>query len=122
MFNDAVGFKKIFLKVGYTDLRKGIPGLTAMIRESFGYDPYEKNVLFLFCGRKADRIKGLVFKGDGFCLVYKRLSTNSRFQWPRSEDELKEITPQQFKWLMEGLTIMPKKKIKELVTPPEYLL
>lgn len=61
MFNDAVGFKKIFLKVGYTDLRKGIPGLTAMIRESFGYDPYEKNVLFLFCGRKADRIKGLVF-------------------------------------------------------------
>lgn len=40
MFNDAVGFKKIFLKVGYTDLRKGIPGLTAMIRESFGYDPY----------------------------------------------------------------------------------
>ena len=72
--------------------------------------------------RKADRIKGLVFEGDGFCLVYKRLSTNSRFQWPRSEDELKEITPQQFKWLMEGLTIMPKKKIKELVTPPEYLL
>ena len=42
MFNDATGFKKIFLKVGYTDLRKGIPGLTAMIRESFGYDPYKK--------------------------------------------------------------------------------
>ena len=54
--------------------------------------------------------------------VYKRLSTDSRFQWPRSEDELKEITPQQFKWLMEGLSIAPKKKIKELVTPPEYLL
>ena len=66
--------------------------------------------------------KDLFLNGDGFCLVYKRLSTNSRFQWPRSEDELKEITPQQFKWLMEGLTIMPKKKIKELVTPPEYLL
>lgn len=86
MFNDAVGFKKIFRKVGYTDFRKGIPGLAAMIRESFGYDPYEKNILFLFCGHKADRIKGLVFEGDGFCLVYKRL--------------------------MEGLTIMPKKKRK----------
>ena len=57
MFNDATGFKRIFLKVGYTDLRKGIPGLTAMIRESFGCDPYEKNVLFLFCGRRTDRIK-----------------------------------------------------------------
>ena len=34
MFNDAAGFKRTFLKVGYTDLRKGISGLTAMIRES----------------------------------------------------------------------------------------
>ena len=54
--------------------------------------------------------------------VYKRLSTDSRFQWPRSEDELKEITPQQFKWLMEGLSIAPKKKIKELTASPRYLL
>lgn len=35
MFNDAVGFKKIFLKVGYTDLRKGIPIL--MRKMSFSY-------------------------------------------------------------------------------------
>ena len=122
MFNDAARFKRIFLKVGYTDLRKGIPGLTAMIQESFGCDPYEKNVIFLFCGRRTDRIKELIFEGDGFCLVYKRLSTDSRFQWPRSEDELKEITPQQFKWLMEGLSIAPKKKITELTVPPRYLL
>ena len=122
MFNDAARFKRIFLKAGYTDLRKGIPGLTAMIRESFGCDPYEKNVIFLFCGRRTDRIKELIFEGDGFCLVYKRLSTDSRFQWPRSEDELKEITPQQFKWLMEGLSIAPKKKITELTAPPRYLL
>ena len=107
MFNDAAGFKRIFLKVGYTDLRKGIPGLTAMIRESFGCDSYEKNVLFLFCGRRTDRIKGLIFEGDGFCLVYKRLSTDSRFQWPRSEDELKEITPQQFKWLISKPCLCP---------------
>ena len=122
MFNDAARFKRIFLKAGYTDLRKGIPGLTAMIQESFGCDPYEKNVIFLFCGRRTDRIKELIFEGDGFCLVYKRLSTDSRFQWPRSEDELKEITPQQFKWLMEGLSIAPKKKITELTAPPRYLL
>lgn len=42
MFNDAAEFKRIFLKVGYTDLRKGISGLTAMIWESFGCDSYEK--------------------------------------------------------------------------------
>ena len=60
MFNDATGFKRIFLKVGYTDLRKGIPGLMAMIQESFGGDPYEKNVLFLFCSRRTDRIKAAI--------------------------------------------------------------
>ena len=113
MLNDATGFSRIFLKLGYTDLRKGIPGLTLLIRESFGLDPYEKNTLFLFCGRRADRIKGLCFEGDGFCLV---------FQWPRSEDDLREISFQQFKWLMEGLTISPKKRITELSRKPEYLL
>ena len=35
MLNDATGFSRIFLKLGYTDLRKGIPGLTLLIRESF---------------------------------------------------------------------------------------
>lgn len=122
MLNDSTGFSRIFLKLGYTDLRKGIPGLTLLVRESFGLDPYEKNTLFLFCGRRADRIKGLCFEGDGFCLVYKKLESNGRFQWPRSEDDLREITFQQFKWLMEGLTISPKKRITELSRKPEYLL
>ena len=62
MFNDAVVFKKIFLKVGYTDLRKGIHGLTAMIRESFGYDPYEKNVLFCSMDVRLTGSKGLFLK------------------------------------------------------------
>lgn len=61
MLNDVTGVKRIFLKVGYTDFRKRISGLTTMIRETFGYDPYEKNVLFLFCSRRMDRIKGLGF-------------------------------------------------------------
>ena len=122
MLNDATGFSRIFLKLGYTDLRKGIPGLTLLIRESFGLDPDEKNTLFLFCGRRADRIKGLCFEGDGFCLVYKKLESDGRFQWPRSEDDLREITFQQFKWLMEGLTISPKKRITELPRKPDYLL
>ena len=69
MFNDAAGFKRIFLKVGYTDLRKGILGLTAMIRESFGYDPYEKNVLFLFCGHRTDI-------GPHHICVYARKTTD----------------------------------------------
>ena len=34
MLNDAVGFEKIFIAVGYTDLRRGIDGLASTIKYS----------------------------------------------------------------------------------------
>ena len=60
MLNDAFGFKKVYLAVGTTDLRKGIDGLAAVVKFKFDLDPYDRNTLFLFCGKKPDRIKGLV--------------------------------------------------------------
>ena len=41
---------------------------------------------------------------DGFVLLYKRLEKGS-FQWPKSEDDVRNITQQQLRWLMEGLSI-----------------
>ena len=79
-------------------------------------DPGEKNVLFLFYGTKADRLKGLVFEGDGFLLLYKRLSAG-RFNWPRNRQEAMRITQEQFDWLMKGMTIVST--IRE--TPPKKL-
>jgi transposase len=72
MFNDATGFDRIFIACGYTDLRRGIDGLAGMVQNEFHLDPFQ-NVLFLFCGRKTNRIKGLLWEGDGFVLLYKRL-------------------------------------------------
>ena len=57
MLNDATGLKKIYLAAGYTDLRRGIDGLATMIRFRFQLDPYDKNTLFLFCGKKTNRIR-----------------------------------------------------------------
>ena len=72
MLNNATGFRKIYIAAGYTDLRRGIDGLASIIKFNFQLDPYEKDILFLFCGRRSDRIKGLVWEGAGFCLLYKR--------------------------------------------------
>ena len=77
MLNDAKGFSRIIIACGRTDLRRGIDGLAAVVQEQFQLDPTEKNVLFLFCGTKTDRIKGLIFEGDGYLLVYKRLSADA---------------------------------------------
>lgn len=73
MLNNANGFKKIYIATGYTDLRRGMEGLAAIIRFQFNLDPYDKDTLFLFCGKRTDRIKGLLWEGDGFLLLYKRL-------------------------------------------------
>ncbi len=115
MLNDLSpdGFKQIYIACGYTDLRLGIDGLAILVKEQFALDPFQKDILFLFCGRRADRIKGLLWEGDGFLLLYKRLES-SRFQWPRNEEEVKQMSPQQFRWLMEGLSIYQKKAVKEV--------
>ncbi|HBV96310.1 MAG TPA: IS66 family insertion sequence hypothetical protein [Desulfotomaculum sp.] len=84
-------------------MRKPIDGLAACVQQSFRLDPFSSS-LFLFCGRRSDRIKALCWEGDGFVLLYKRLE-NGKFQWPRNENEVKNITPQQLRWLMEGLSI-----------------
>jgi hypothetical protein len=35
-------------------------------------------------------------------------------------EDVRSLTSQQFRWLMEGLTIFPKKSVAP-VTPPEYM-
>ena len=69
MLNDAAGFKRIFIASGYTDLRRGIDGLAGIVQYQFELDPHDKDTIFLFCGRKNDRIKALLWEGDGFHVI-----------------------------------------------------
>lgn len=112
MLSNPEGISHIYIACGYTDLRRGIDGLAMIIQNTFNLSPYQ-NALFLFCGRRTDRIKGLLWEGDGFLLLYKRLETG-RFQWPRSEEELRELTPQQYRWLTEGLCVDQKSVIPKV--------
>lgn len=104
MLREALGVKRIIVACGRTDLRRGINGLTAMVRLNYGLDPLEEGTLFLFCGTKKDRLKALIFEGDGFCLITKRLS-DGKFQWPRTPDEARDISTEQYQRLMEGFTL-----------------
>lgn len=110
MLKDFSGAGHIYIACGYTDLRKGIDGLALLVQKSFELDPFGDS-LFLFCGKRNDRIKALYWEGDGFVLLYKRLE-RGRFQWPRTKEQVRSITPQQYRWLMEGLKIEQPKALK----------
>ena len=119
MLGDLSGISKIFIICGRTDMRKSFDGLMAIIRDTYQMDPYA-NAVYLFCGRDSRKLKALYFDKDGFILLPKRLDGNGRFQWPRNASEARLLTRQEFRWLMEGLTIAPKKSIRS-VQPPEYM-
>ena len=118
MLNDASGFKKVYIATGYTDLRRGMEGLAGIIRFKFNLDPYDRNTLFLFCGKRSNRIKGLLWEGDGFLFLYKRLD-NGAFCWPRTQEEALEITPEQYRMLMQGFEIVARHPIREIENPPK---
>ena len=84
-------FENIYIACGYTDLRYGKDGLAATIKEKFELNPFSPDTIFLFCGRRNDRIKALVWEGDGFLLLYKRLEAGT-FKWPRKQSDLRNLT------------------------------
>ena len=102
----------VFICCGYTDMRLQINGLAAIVQQVFKLDPCSR-CLFLFCGRRSDRMKALYFEGDGFLLLYKRLE-RGRYQWPRKESEARKLTSQQLRWLLEGLSIEQPRAIRNV--------
>lgn len=111
MLNDATCFQSVYIVCGYTDLRLGIDCLPAVIGDKTWSSPYVPGNLYLFCGRRSDRIKGLVWEGNGWLLLYKRMA-ESQFQLPRNAQEVQALTQQQFHWLMEGQTVTPKRSVR----------
>ena len=73
-----------YIACGYTDMRKQIDGLVAVVELQFGKKLDETSV-FLFCGRRADRIKALYWDGTGYVLLYKRLAEKRFLNIPPRE-------------------------------------
>jgi len=112
MILNSIPAENVYIACGYTDMRRSIDGLAAMVKQAFKLEPCSRN-LYIFCGRRNDRIKALWWEDDGFVLLYKRLE-RGRFQWPRKASEVRMITPQQLRWLLEGLNIEQPKAVKRV--------
>lgn len=112
-------FSRCYICVGRVDMRKGIDGLASIIRLKYNLDPMDRDTLFLFCGGRTDRLKGLLWQGDRFILLYIRLAAGSRFAWPRDAAEARKLTGEEYRRLMEGFTIDPLIGEKHKVPAPK---
>lgn len=117
MLVDYSRVQHIFIVCGRTDMRRGITGLAAIITDTYQLDLFD-DAIFLFCGGKTDRFKALYFDQDGFLLLYKVVESG-RLQWPRNQDEVRQLTSQELRWLLEGLSIQQPKAITPAT--PGYL-
>lgn len=95
---------RIYVAVGASDLRRSIDGLSALVRERFGADPFSGH-LFLFRNRRGDRLKILVWDRSGFWVLYKRLERGT-FAWPQSADHTAiELQSAELMMLLGGLDV-----------------
>lgn len=77
---------------GRTDLRCGIPSLTAMLSELYGADPFEEGVLWLFRGRSARCVKALLREGGAHVLLTIRYDRGRGPRWDLAGWGLRELT------------------------------
>jgi len=92
---------RIWLAAGVTDMRKGFDGLASQVQTALDQDPFIGH-LFVFRGRRGDRLKILWWDGDGLCLFAKRIE-RGKFVWPRAEQGCVCLTPAQLSMLIEGI-------------------
>lgn len=92
---------RVWLATGYTDMRKGFPGLSLQVQEVLRRDPLGGH-LFCFRGRRSDLLKVIWHDGQGACLFTKRLE-RGRFLWPSVADGAVTISTAQMSYLLSGI-------------------
>jgi len=91
----------IYIRTGYTDMRKQINSLSILVQRELKMNPLNGD-LFIFCGRTRRHLKVLYWDRNGFCLWTKKLSED-KYPWPLTEGEVKKINRGEMKMLLSGI-------------------
>ncbi|MBF0266240.1 MAG: IS66 family insertion sequence element accessory protein TnpB [Gammaproteobacteria bacterium] len=103
---NALQSTAVYLITGYTDMRKAINGLSLIVSEQLGHDPFDGS-LFVFCNKGRDKLKILHWQHNGFWLYYRRLE-KGKFKWPINEiaGEHIALSYRELSWLLDGLSLL----------------
>jgi len=99
---------RVFLVAGVTDMRKSFDTLAAVVREVINGDPLSGH-LFVFCNRRRDRLKVLVWEESGFWLLAKRLEAGT-FAWPGPGEQRVEYGSAELAVLLAGLELSGRRR------------
>ena len=92
---------RIFVRPGYTDLRKAANGLTIIIQDEMEEDPFSGSV-YIFCNRERKLLKAVYWDKTGFWLCQKRLE-KERYPWPDTIEAAQELAEEELKMLLAGI-------------------
>ena len=92
---------RIWLVAGVTDMRKGMDTLCALVQTALADNPFSGQI-FIFRGRRGDKVKVLWHEPDGLCLYCKRLD-RGHFVWPQAANGTVLLTSAQLSMLLEGI-------------------
>lgn len=113
MMRPDAGLPLVYLCLQPVDFRKAIQGLSLLVEQAFGLNPFEP-ALFVFINRGRDKIKILYWEKNGFCLWYKRLE-KQRFKWPADQaGTTLTLTGEELNWLLDGFDLWGNKPHESL--------
>jgi transposase len=96
-----VSTARIYIRPGYTDLRKGVNGLTVLVQEQMKGEPFSGSV-YLFCNRERRLLKAVWWDKTGFWLSQKRLE-KEKYPWPCTTEAVEELSVEELKMLLGGI-------------------
>lgn len=106
---------RVYLYTAPCEMRRGFDGLKMLAEHGIGVDPLAGH-LFVFCSRRADRVKILYWDRDGWALWAKRLEAGT-YGFPFEAAGRKQITAGELSALLAGIDLKNAKRRKRYVPP-----
>ena len=92
---------RIFIRPGFTDLRKAVNGLAGIIESQMEGEPFSGSV-YIFCNRERKLVKALWWDKTGFWLSQKRLE-KEKYPWPENNEAARELSGEELTMLLSGI-------------------
>ena len=96
---------RVFLKTGFIDGRLGIEGLRGLVTSAI-HENARGGHMFVFCNRRANRVKLLWHHEGGFYIAAKRMDRGT-IDWPRNDTGAARMSATQLQTLLKGVEFRP---------------